>query len=383
MFQFQFSSTFALVCSQIIWITVVNGQGLTRYQEIDHVGGYVGISVTSGTVSWQQADTYCFQNYRTHLASIHNSINNTHAFQAAGATSSWTWIGLNDQDTEGAYVWSDGSSVDYTNWNSGEPNQSGGEEDCTNMWQSGYWNDLPCESTSVLHFICNAKQPTRSPTTIPSADPSGAPSDSPTNIPSTSPTSPPSDIPSQSPTKSPTKSPSTTPSVAPSVVPSSSPVAIWINENASEQISVTNIFATLNDNGEGGYPIDLRGTFVNYPSHLNDAMIADRYNVSINCTIDTEDGTVATCPENLIVWYNETHLFLNATQIDIDVEYVFSIVIVDSQSGDEYENIEQGELIVEVKHSILSQCLPGHGVTFVSFLTLEKNKPNNNKNNTK
>lgn len=37
------------------------------------------------------------------------------------------YIGLSDiSDTEQFY-WVDGAPIDYTNWNSGEPNESGGE----------------------------------------------------------------------------------------------------------------------------------------------------------------------------------------------------------------------------------------------------------------
>ncbi|MBW3040221.1 hypothetical protein CU309_05130, partial [Prochlorococcus marinus str. MU1405] len=64
------------------------------------------------------------------------------------------WIGLNDKDQEGNWVWSDGSSVDFTSWNTGEPNdeQDDGQYAADNVlisqqntpWSTshiGSWND--------------------------------------------------------------------------------------------------------------------------------------------------------------------------------------------------------------------------------------------------
>lgn len=54
------------------------------------------------------------------------------------------WIGFNDEAVEGTFVWYDQSPVVYTNWASGEPNNSGGNEDCVQIYPDGRWNDLPC-----------------------------------------------------------------------------------------------------------------------------------------------------------------------------------------------------------------------------------------------
>ena len=68
-------------------------------------------------------------------------------------TSSALWLGYTDADSEGTWLWVDGTSAAFTNWYSGEPNDSGGE-DCaaTNFGAYGYWNDYPC--TYSLPFVC-------------------------------------------------------------------------------------------------------------------------------------------------------------------------------------------------------------------------------------
>ena len=59
-----------------------------------------------------------------------------------------TYIGLyrNPRD-KSRWLWVDRSRSTYTHWNSGEPNNSGGSEDCVHTLgrSHGYrWNDLPC-----------------------------------------------------------------------------------------------------------------------------------------------------------------------------------------------------------------------------------------------
>ncbi|MFY0533571.1 C-type lectin domain-containing protein [Nannocystis pusilla] len=68
------------------------------------------------------------------------------------ANNDW-WIGLNDVDAEDDFVWTDGTPLEFTAWNEGEPNNSG-EEDCVNVpaWAGGLWNDLACDAPRP--YIC-------------------------------------------------------------------------------------------------------------------------------------------------------------------------------------------------------------------------------------
>ena len=49
---------------------------------------------------------------------------------------------------EGTFVWTDGSDALYTNWNSREPNDGGGAEDCAEIRPDGFWNDVRCTGTN-------------------------------------------------------------------------------------------------------------------------------------------------------------------------------------------------------------------------------------------
>ncbi|MFM7666798.1 MAG: gliding motility-associated C-terminal domain-containing protein, partial [Bacteroidota bacterium] len=69
------------------------------------------------------------------------------AAQAAGITGG-LWIGYTDQVSEGNWVWQDGSTCTFTNWNPGEPNNSScfpstdGEDGAVIQMSNGRWNDV-------------------------------------------------------------------------------------------------------------------------------------------------------------------------------------------------------------------------------------------------
>jgi len=54
-----------------------------------------------------------------------------------------SWIGLTDEVLEGTYVWVDGTVATFFNWNAGEPNNFGGDEDYIHFTGANdFWNDL-------------------------------------------------------------------------------------------------------------------------------------------------------------------------------------------------------------------------------------------------
>lgn len=63
------------------------------------------------------------------------------------------WIGLRDVEVEGTYDWVSGEAFGYTNWNGGEPNNSGNEDyiayDYVGTWG---WNDAPDNVGQIYGF---------------------------------------------------------------------------------------------------------------------------------------------------------------------------------------------------------------------------------------
>jgi len=98
----------------------------------------------------------------TRLASIQSASEATVITNLVGATPA-AFLGGSDETLEGTFVWDDGSSVQLTQWNTGEPNNGAGmfEEDCIvilGATLAGKWDDRPCApgpvGTGSYPFVC-------------------------------------------------------------------------------------------------------------------------------------------------------------------------------------------------------------------------------------
>lgn len=90
-----------------------------------------------------------------HLLSIHSAqVQDFVAAEAFAIADTDWWIGLSDTKTEGSFKWTDNTPLNYQNWAGGEPNDSGGNEDCAHLapWAGGGWNDLFCEQQRP--YVC-------------------------------------------------------------------------------------------------------------------------------------------------------------------------------------------------------------------------------------
>uniref|UniRef100_A0A671NU61 Si:ch73-343l4.8 n=1 Tax=Sinocyclocheilus anshuiensis TaxID=1608454 RepID=A0A671NU61_9TELE len=71
------------------------------------------------------------------------------------------WIGLSDRQQEGNMKWVDNSPLKQGFWESNEPNDAGGNENCIELNPAksvlNNWNDIPCSATRK--WICENQRP--------------------------------------------------------------------------------------------------------------------------------------------------------------------------------------------------------------------------------
>ena len=101
---------------------------------------------------WHHTKGYA-ENWGGSLVTINNEDEQDWLYDTFGGNER-LWIGLTDDpdyggsesrytanpETDG-WVWANGEELTYTNWNSGEPNDSGHNENYVQMELSGFWND--------------------------------------------------------------------------------------------------------------------------------------------------------------------------------------------------------------------------------------------------
>lgn len=70
------------------------------------------------------------------------------------ASDEQVYIGLDDRATEDVFVWSDGQTLSWSNWEYGEPNDYSGQEDCVHLQpdKAGQWRDTSCQAQ--YDFVC-------------------------------------------------------------------------------------------------------------------------------------------------------------------------------------------------------------------------------------
>ncbi|XP_034038309.1 macrophage mannose receptor 1-like [Thalassophryne amazonica] len=103
--------------------------------------------------TWYEARDFC-RAIGGDLLSIHSA-----ADQDIRGYSS-AWIGLSAPDPVTAYVWSDGSPLNFQHWEEGEPNNKNNAESCAEFAiyrhnSEGSWNDVHCEKLN--RWICQIR----------------------------------------------------------------------------------------------------------------------------------------------------------------------------------------------------------------------------------
>ena len=112
----------------------------------------------SGRTSWNAAKSAC-EALGAKLVVLNSQAEN----QAVGekiTRGQGTYIGLyrNPRD-KSRWLWVDQSRLTYNHWDSGEPNDVGGSEDCVHMRSNSRrykWNDLPC-NIAYAGYVCETR----------------------------------------------------------------------------------------------------------------------------------------------------------------------------------------------------------------------------------
>ncbi|XP_022054010.2 lactose-binding lectin l-2-like [Acanthochromis polyacanthus] len=107
-------------------------------------------------MTWLDAELHCVSQganlVSIHSVDEHNFVNSL--IKNFDSAQNLTWIGLTDIHKEGAWMWSDGTKVNFIFWSTDEPNNSGEQEHCghTNHAAEFKWNDYFCSLS--FPFVC-------------------------------------------------------------------------------------------------------------------------------------------------------------------------------------------------------------------------------------
>jgi len=102
--------------------------------------------VDSTTRSWQEAENECAREAGSHLTNIIDRAEQAYVTLLMKENQVDLWIGLTDKENAGRYLWTDSTTVRFTNWGPGMPSvMTGG---CVHLDYSKYgqWSDKKCDA---------------------------------------------------------------------------------------------------------------------------------------------------------------------------------------------------------------------------------------------
>jgi hypothetical protein len=110
-------------------------------------------------ISWEAAQDACTADGFT-LPVLRSEADQDELYSLLAPLADVFWLGFNDLELEGDWVWVDGTAADYTNWRTGEPNNGFFQElqhdfeNCAEIEPLGTWDDQDC--TDLQPYACEA-----------------------------------------------------------------------------------------------------------------------------------------------------------------------------------------------------------------------------------
>lgn len=128
-----------------------------------HEGHYYQVFQTTSDITWLAAKANCESKYG-HLVTITTAAENTAVAGIVRAHSGSAWLGAYRTECHGShngphtFAWVTGEEWVYSNWDSGEPNDShpheGACENSLHMYSSGLWNDYQNDHSNMRGYVC-------------------------------------------------------------------------------------------------------------------------------------------------------------------------------------------------------------------------------------
>merc|ERR1719341_1000129 len=132
---------------------------------LDYGGKSICYHFITSEMDWYSSETYCGLHYNGHLASPADAVENEflrlrlieNYAQSLDALHR-VWIGAYRFDGNDNWTYTTGTPVTYTDWYSGQPDESG--DACVSLigpFTSNYffnWADYPCDEGYAFSFVC-------------------------------------------------------------------------------------------------------------------------------------------------------------------------------------------------------------------------------------
>ncbi|XP_042548895.1 FRAS1-related extracellular matrix protein 1 isoform X1 [Dipodomys spectabilis] len=117
--------------------------------------GYCHTLITEQKSTWALAMQACREQHLGNLVTVFSRQHMQWLWHISGKKP--FWIGLNDQEHAGRWVWIGGEPVAFTNWRRGRPQNSRPGKNCVLVQKQGKWQTKNCGKGKPHNFICSWK----------------------------------------------------------------------------------------------------------------------------------------------------------------------------------------------------------------------------------